>query len=223
MKILIKFPTRARADKFFSVLDSYIEKCDDINNVKFVISMDIDDPVMNNDNIKEKLKGYSKKVDITHHYGNNTTKVEAINSDMEKYQNWDILLLASDDMIPQEQGYDTIIRNHMKTHFPDTDGILWYDDGYTTKLNTLSIMGKKYYDRFNFIYHPSYKSLWCDNEYQDTFIYLAKYCHFERVIIKHIHPNWTGTGVDALLLKNEAHDPHDRQNYQERKKHNFYL
>jgi hypothetical protein len=36
--------------------------------------------------------------------------------------------------------------------YPDTDGVLWFNEGYLgMQNNTLSIMGKKYYDRFRFI------------------------------------------------------------------------
>lgn len=224
MKLLIKFPTRGRREKFFSVLDMYIEKADNIKDITFLISLDLDDLEMNNNDVIQRLKEYQNKYDLYFYYGSNNTKVEAVNADMDKINfEWDILLLASDDMIPQEKGYDEIIRNHMKEHFPDTDGVLWYDDGFVKHLNTLSIMGKKYYERFSYIYHPSYKSLWCDNEYQEIFIKLNRYCHFDRVIIKHEHPIWTGKGADSLLFKNDSHDPYDRENFKKRKEKNFEL
>lgn len=183
--------------------------------------MDKDDPEMNNSEVVEKLKSY--KLDISWYYGDSKTKIEAVNKDMDKSGEWDILLLASDDMIPIEKGYDDIIRNHMKEHFPDTDGVLWYNDGYTKILNTLSIMGRKYYERFNYIYYPEYKSLWCDNEYQEVFIKLNKYCHFERVIIKHEHPSWTKEGEDSLLKTNNKYDNHDKKLFFTRKSNNFNL
>ena len=35
MRLLIKFPTRGRKDKFFSTLDKYYEYCSDIDNSIF--------------------------------------------------------------------------------------------------------------------------------------------------------------------------------------------
>lgn len=194
----------------------------DTKNIRFIISMDKDDESMNNAEVISKLKEYEKQVDIKWYFGNNKSKVEAINADITDVD-WDILLLASDDMIPVVKGYEEIIIEHMQDHFPDTDGCLWYDDGYVTHLNTLSIMGKKYYQRFGYIYYPEYKSLWCDNEYQEVFTLLNKYCHFEQVIIKHEHPNWTGKGVDILLIKNDREDPHDRKLFKTRKEINFNI
>ena len=53
--------------------------------------------------------------------------------------------------------------------YPNTDGVLWFNDGNQgNRLNTLCILGKKYYERFNYIYHPDYTSLWADNEFMDV-------------------------------------------------------
>ena len=42
--------------------------------------------------------------------------MDAINANLENID-FDILLLASDDMIPQVQGFDTIIKNQMAKTF----------------------------------------------------------------------------------------------------------
>ena len=58
-------------------------------------------------------------------------------------------------MVPLVNGYDTVIKEKMTLHYADTDGVLWFNDGHQEKkLNTLCILGKKYYDRFGYIYHP---------------------------------------------------------------------
>ena len=60
------------------------------------------------------------------------------------------------------------IRQKMIKHFPDTDGVLWFFDGWRKDLNTLCIIGRKYYERFGYIYHPDYKSFWCDAEFTEV-------------------------------------------------------
>lgn len=220
MKLLVKFPTRARKDKFFHTLDLYYSLLSDIENTKFVITLDSDDVIMNSIECRERLNGFPN---LSYYYGESKTKIEAVNADMESQKDWDILLLASDDMIPVVKGYDDTIRSDMMKHFPDTNGVLWYNDGYVSHLNTLSIMGRKYYDKFGYIYHPSYKSFWCDNEYQDVFYILNCYCKFDRVIIKHEHPTWTGRGNDQLYRENSIYYNSDQRNYEERKKRNFDL
>ena len=111
------------------------------------------------------LDELSNMKNVTVVFGDSKTKIEACNADI-KDVDFDIVLLASDDMVPQVRGYDTIIKEAMEDYFPNTDGVLWFNDGYQSRaMNTLCILGKKYYDRFGYIYHPDYISLWCDNEF----------------------------------------------------------
>lgn len=222
-KLLIKFPTRGRPEKFFQVLNKYIENAKNLSKVAFVISMDNNDLDMNNIQIKTKLDTLSKTVKIVYFYGNNKSKIEAVNADMEKVAGWDIVLLASDDMIPVVEGYDNIIRTHMKEYFEDTDGCLWYSDGGQNNICTMSILGKKYYDRFGYIYNPEYKSLWCDNEHTDVMKQLKKVSKLDQVIIEHQHPVYQKTNYDELYFRNESYFNLDRQVYERRKSKNFDL
>jgi hypothetical protein len=219
MQLVVKFPTRSRPEKFLETLKTYISLADDISNILFIISCDKNDETMNNPKIKKEIKSLGINYKI--YFGNNKTKIEAINADMENVE-FDVLLLASDDMIPQVQGYDKIIINDMKSHFPDTDGVLWYFDGYQKALNTLVIMGKKYYGRFGFIYNPAYKSLWCDNEFTVISQKLGK-CHFSKdVIIRHVHPsNDRSAQNDALYVRNESYNLEDRNTFMTRLKNGF--
>jgi RNA binding exosome subunit len=121
------------------------------HDVKFLLSFDTDDISMNNAGIRNWLKNQGESVQA--YWGNSKTKIQAINADLEHAKDYDILLLASDDMIPQTQNYDDIIVQDMEKYYPDGDGVLHYnDDKQKERLNTLSIMGKKYFDRFGYIY-----------------------------------------------------------------------
>jgi hypothetical protein len=142
MKLLVKLPTRGRKTKFLSVLKKYYDLCEDKDNTHFLISLDEDDSEMNDQHTKDVLRTYKN---LTFIYDNSKSKIDAVNRDIEKIvDSWDILLLASDDMIPQIIGYDIIIKNKMSEFFPETDGILWFNDGFQgNRLNTLCILGKK--------------------------------------------------------------------------------
>jgi hypothetical protein len=220
LKLLIKFPTRGRTEKFFEVLNKYVNLIEDKENYKIVVSCDRDDASMNNPQVISKIKSF-KNTEI--YFGENKSKIEAVNADMAEQKNYDIILLASDDMIPVEKGYDVIIKENMKKYFPDTDGVLWFNDGYRGKeLNTLCILGKKYYERFNYIYHPAYKSLWCDNEFMEVADKLKKQIYIDKVIIKHDHPaNNQNLYEDELYEKNLKLNSADMDTYNKRKKKNF--
>lgn len=222
MKILVKFPTKNRKDKFFSTLDTYYNMSENSDLISFVITLDTNDPEMNSDEVRDKLSEYKN---LNFFYGQSFSKIHAVNRDLEKINfDWDILLLASDDMIPEIKGYDETIRQSMREHFPDTDGVLWFNDGYAkNNLNTLCILGKKYFERFNYIYYPEYKSVWADNEFTDISVNLKKCKYFSNVIIRHQHPDWGFGDRDLVHLLNNAHGGHDSQLYNFRKLNRFFI
>lgn len=222
-KLLIKFPTRNRPDRFFEVLDFYLQFVEDEENTEILITMDSDDLTMNCDIVKDKLKKIKKQYNfIRWNFGESESKIDAINRDLET-KDFDILMLASDDMFPELEGFDNIVRNDMEKYYKDFDGCLWYNDGYThKKLNTLSILGKKYFDRLGYIYYPEYKSLWCDNEYTETAKLLNKIIYLDKVIVKHEHPyNNKKYKMDDLYHKNESDNLTDKRLFLQRKKIQF--
>jgi hypothetical protein len=217
-KLLIKFPTRGRVKKFFKTLDEYYKLLSGKYNVEFLITCDNDDVTMNNIEIKTRLKKYSNlKVE----YGDNKNKVEAINAGINN-KDFQILLLASDDMVPIVKGYDSIIVKSMCSSFPDFDGIVWFNDGIQqNRLNTLCILGKTYYNRFNYIYNAAYKSLWCDAEFTHVGNMLGKQKYFDQVIIRHDHHSITKTGFDEIYNKNEIYESEDKNTFLIRQANNF--
>ena len=56
MKILLKFPTLNRKDKFFEVLQKYYDFATDLSKIEFLITLDFDDDSMNNQEVIDKLK-----------------------------------------------------------------------------------------------------------------------------------------------------------------------
>lgn len=218
LKLLIKFPTRNRPDKFFKMLDKYYLYLRD-NNFMFIITCDRDDVTMNNDSVHAKLNSYPN---LKYYFGNSKSKIEAVNADIDSNIDFDILLLASDDMEPVLPGYDLNIKNKMSKYFSDTDGVLWYNDGFQRdNLNTLVIVGKKYYERFNYIYHPAYQSLYCDTEFTLVSKALRKVQYFDEILIKHIQYSIINELPDELYIRNDKLESIDRITFQERSKNNF--
>lgn len=219
LKLLIKFPTRSRPEKFFSVLGKY-QTFQATDNVHYIISCDVDDKTMNNNSVINKLKSYN---DLHFYFSENTSKVQACNANLNNV-NFDIVLLASDDMIPVVYGYDAYIKKYMESLYPDTDGVLWFNDGFQGKnLNTLSILGKKYYDRFSYIYNPEYKSLYCDQEFTQVSLMLKKTTYFDTCIIKHEQYSIINKDPDELYIKNDALQSIDLEVYKKRASCNFNL
>jgi hypothetical protein len=208
-RLLVKFPTRGRPEKFFSVLEKYRELSRS-KDIRFVVTCDLDDSSMNNEAVRERFKSYDN---VEVYYGNSKTKIEAINADIQG-RDFDICLLASDDMIPEREGYDLEIIRQMRINYPDLDGVIWFSDGYQKRnLNTLTIVGKRYYDRFGYIYHPDYVSFYSDNEFMQVAFMLGKQTYVDDVIIRHQHPDNTIDSIDATYAANNQHVRKDHMTF----------
>lgn len=221
MKLLIKIPSRERPEKLIQILNEYHNKST-VENTSYLITLDEDDIFTNNDSFKAKLKSFDR---TSFKYGLSKNKIHAINRDLNEYEeDWDVLLLASDDMLPCVNGYDEIILKKMEFFYPEGDGVLWFNDGYRGKeLNTLPILDKKYYNRFKYIYHPDYISVYADNEFMDVANILNKQTYFDEVIIKHVHPSNIKVEMDSLYKRNESFYNKDNTTYLKRKSIKFNL
>jgi hypothetical protein len=225
--ILVKYPTRQRMAKFANNLANYLDKSSGKHDLIFVISMDTDDSSMNSPVVCEALDACQDDgVNIQYYYGESKGKIDAINRDIPM-NGWDILIATADDMEPVEDGWDDIIVQDMLREFPDLDGALNYNtdprledkgsDGYKT-LITLPVIGRKLYDRFGYVYHPDYKSEWCDNEQTEVFETLGVLRHINRRPIVH---KWA-ENQDALMRRNmQIGWNMDRQTYAQRKAGGF--
>jgi len=174
--------------------------------------------------VQYSIKNITHRTDFgVIYYGNSSTKIEAVNADIKSVTwPWDILLLVSDDMVPQVKGYDDILRARMPS---DTNGILWINDGTQgNTLNTISVMGRAMYESFGYVYHPAYKSFYCDTEFTDLCKgSLASKCtYIPDILIRHEHP---GTGFperhDALYKKNQRFWSEDMFTYISRKTYEY--
>lgn len=224
MRILLKCPTRSRPARVLKTLGTYIRLAARPDLLGVAVSCDVDDTTMANPTELQKVLAPCAWSRIF--YGHNTTKIQACNANMSEVDwDWDIVVLVSDDMVPQVRGYDDVIRTQMTNRFPDRNGILWFNDGCQgSNLNTLCIYGRTFYDQRGLIYDPAYKSLFCDTELTDQCRGpLADRCvYIPSCIIRHEHP---GTGyaqyMDALYDRNQKYWNEDMYTYIARKSYDY--
>lgn len=211
-KLLINFATRNRPDKALACLDNIQQMCE--GDCTILLKID------NSDTNDYGFAGKFKNVHILK--GDSTGKIDAINRGSLLNLKWDILLNHSDDMW-FIRPFDGQIKSDMATYFPDLDGCLHYPDGYANQLWTYSIIGRKYYERDKYIYHPDYVSLWCDNEAQEVAQIRGKFQTIPHQLFEHRHPAWGRTHYDTQYLEQGAYYRHDEQTYLRRKNRNFDL
>ena len=196
MRILYKYTTRSRRSNFLRGYDSILNKIANREDYHILISVDKDDqsmfplPVLDGN--------------YTFVVGNSKNKIDAINRDLNEFDyDWDILINMSDDMIFTKKGFDDIIRAEF---YNDFNQYLHFNDGnQKSNVCTMHIVGREYYDRFNYIYHPDYISLWCDVENDIVAKQLGcyKYMGDNIKLFRHLHPAWGLAPQDALSIKTE--------------------
>lgn len=223
-KILIKFPTKNRPQKFLSCIKDMYNNMGDKQNTKIVVTADKDDASMYNPHLLAAVRPFITNYGLEIEFGKSESKIHAVNRDMEKYKDWDIIIVMSDDMKCVQSSFDFQIRQAFAQFFPDMDGIMHFNDGFQqNKLITLPIIGRKYFERFGYIYHPSYKSLWCDNEQMEVARALGKIVYQEQVLFRHEHFSNVGGFMDEQLKYTESFNNQDHQTYLRRKAKNFDL
>ncbi len=72
---------------------------------------------------------------------------------------------------------------------------------------TLPLLGFPLYRKFGYVYHPDYRSVYCDNEQTMVCAMLGKLAVVSQCIIRH---EWTGEHFDVLHARNEAVELYDR-------------
>lgn len=217
MKILYKFATRSRPDRFFKSLDN-MHAMMRHTDFEIQVTADIDDDTMNTKEISERVHSYTNTHILL---GTSKNKVDAINRDMGLFTGWDILINMSDDMEFVQPGFDMQILSDYAS-LPKGDVLMHYPDQAAGQaLITMAIMDNKYYGRFGYIYNPEYKSLFCDNEQHEVAKLLGRYKFFKRRLFNHNHPAWGLAPMDALVVHTESFHNEDKATFERRKAINF--
>lgn len=234
-RFLWKYPTRSRPDLFQERLINWLERLGvhKEDHHRWVITIDESDETMNNPKmlewIKQTFEEFSQRFRGTLDYSvyvlTNSGKISAcnagVNEELEVFDA-DFISLVSDDMVlmPEGVGIGTKIAEEILRNYPDGDAALHINDGLQgMRLCTFSCMGRKFYDRFGYLYHPDYVSTHCDDEFTQLAWGLRRMIWVPEVWVKH---DWVGnTRPDEMHQKNHALMSRDAQVYQERVKRQF--
>jgi len=188
------------------------------------LTLDEDDKTVNNPDFFNWI-GQNFGIELHTFFGKSKNKIDAINRDVDKFKVWDILVNVSDDQVFTVKGFDQKIIDAFQftngtdlfLHFRDTN----HDP--IDALCTLSIIGRDYFKRDGYIYHPSYHSVWCDNEGQEVAKKRGCYRFIPDVIFDHLHPAYGKAKTDAQYQKTESTFVHkkDHNNFLKRQKQGF--
>lgn len=211
---------------FFESLDSLNNNIRDRDNYLISLTLDLDDDILNTPEVIEKINTYPN---VSIEWGVSGSKISAINRSIPDYD-FDVIICWSQDMFMEIYGADDIIRDYILQcqnkrgdvdflfHIPEKDSM--------EHLNVLYIATKEYFNRFGYIYHPSYLSLWCDNETMCIAKMLGRYEYVGILgLYSHRNPAYHHYNIvkDNLFLEQQGHWQVDEDNFHARRRKNFDL
>jgi len=196
MKILFKITTRSRRENFLRAVNSIVNNVADKGQYHILISVDEDDATVMP--LPELTCPHTYKVGLS------KNKIDAINRDVNEfteYCDWDILVNVSDDQVFTQAGFDDIIRDAFEYNL---DQVLHFPDQHQGQnCMTMSILGRIYYERDKFIYHPEFESLWVDIVAQEEAQIRGCYKFVSQNIFVHLHPSFGDCQYDQQYLMTE--------------------
>jgi hypothetical protein len=213
--ILIKYPTRGRADLFVKRIADWKLKAKDMSRLKFIVTCDKDDRSMNN----EWIQSFCKTMNIEINYHDSNTKISACNKDIPE-SGWDYLVLLSDDMECRCEGWDNVIE---EIFTQSGKGVIWFDDGLNHSIDTFCVVTLEYYNKFKYLYYPEYISVFCDNEFTEVAMLLGELVQGNPSIVKH---NWVGLELkDETHIRNETNENYkkDGELFKARRLNGYFL
>lgn len=214
--ILFNFASRSRPERFHKTVEKIAELCKSANYV-ILAKVDSDDPALN-----EYLDPVRPMVQFA--IGKSTSKIDAINRDIPT-SGWDILVNVSDDIVFTRLHFDDLIRQHCGQDdfvlFPEPFADGQVVKGKNERIAVMSVFGKDYYQRDGYVYHPSYKSLFCDNEATASARDRGCLKEVEEELFYHEHPAAGYKTNDAQYKHTESFWNEDKANYLKRKSQGF--
>lgn len=216
MKISIIHPTRSRPDQAYNTFRNWTEKASDWNNFQYILSLDVNDSFLSQYiGCTDTKWRKSNAIDFLPIINKNNSAIDAINAGA-KIAKGDILIVISDDTDCPEH-WDTMLLEKLKGK---SDFCAKVDDGLQPTLVTMPIMDRVYYERYSYIYNPSYQHMFVDQELTAVAIMTGKYIKLP-LLFPHNHYSTGKTPKDALNSRNDATWQQGERLFNERLKTNF--
>lgn len=188
MKFSLLHPSRSRALKSFQATQQWANNCDK-QDYELIVSIDSNDP--DKDHYLSVYRSTQAKIIIN----DNRSAVDAINN-AAKVSSGEILIVISDDT-GCIRSWDTIIS---KATEGKSDYVLKVYDGIQIWICTMPIIHRTYYNRFGYIYHPSFTHMFCDTFLTHQADALKKVIWRNDIKIDHLHYSVTRSGKDPVTL-----------------------
>lgn len=202
--ILFNFASRSRAHKFNIQVYTIRQLCSQPFTI--LAKVDDDDPQRDQYDLSN----------ATHVPGLSESKIHAINRGVPE-SGWDIIVDIADDMVFTKKGFDNVIRQHCGPDdfllFPEKYAVSQSNKGRNELIVIMLCMGFDYYQRDKQLFHPAFKSLFCDNFATNLAKIRKRLKTVNEDIFYHAHPAAGYGKKDAQLQHTESFWNEDKATY----------
>lgn len=216
--ILYNFASRQRPRQFFELLD-IIRNLSANKNYSVLAKLDTTDKT-NYD--EARIEMYYPEVAVIR--SNHKSKIQAINNMVTAA---DIIVTVSDDLVFTANHFDNIIRQYCGPDdfvlFPEPYAESQHAKGKNERIAVMNVTGGRYWARTNYVYHPEYRSFFCDAEETNKARILGRLKIAKEIIFYHKHPTANFKTNDITYMENQRWWGTDKQTYYKRKAINFGL
>jgi hypothetical protein len=190
--ISILHPSRWRPEMALKAWNEWMQNANNPDQIEYILSLDTSDSTQNE---YFRLFEYTDVQIIINH---NRSIVDAVNQ-AAKVATKDIFVVVSDDFgCPLDWDMDVV------GYCADENPVLLHvNDTIQTDVCTLPIMNRKFYDRFGWVYHPHYYSMFADNDLTECAKKIGAYVSDFSLTFEHRH---------YVNGKNKRDKTYDREN-----------
>lgn len=209
-------PSRGRPIQAWNCMYRWIDSCSPYNKLEYILSIDSDE-APRYFHVVKRMKG---EINLRVVIWDNSNIVQALNRGA-KYSTGDVLIYVSDDF-ECPPNWDIEIQ---KRTVDRDDWVLGVYDGLQSETQTISILSRKYYERFGYIYYPKYISMYADPDFTQVAKRTGKLIPAFDLLFKHNHYTANGEPYDATYEKQNSPQAwaHGEALFRERMSRNFDL
>jgi len=99
-----------------------------------------------------------------------------------------VLIMVADDFLPPHN-WDGLLLSIEPKDWIDKEHVIKVEDGYVHNIFVLSILTRKRYERFGYVFYPKYLSLFCDTEFGDVASGQGVVIEANHLLFEHMHPD----------------------------------
>jgi hypothetical protein len=218
-KLNIVAASRQRPVRMYNVVKKWLDNAVNPEFIRAIVSIDSDDPMSDQYfNLLNPLSTeYNTKVSVI--INPNTCTVEAINS-IKPHIDGELILVFSDDTDCFESWDKQLLdfSSELSGKY-----VIKTSDGIGKDLITMPIFSKDYLDCFPYIYHPSYKHMFCDTELTCVASMLGCVINGEHFEFQHLHYSRSHHDKDSIDDKNQSTFYEGMEIFKRRLENNFDL